>query len=488
MRVLVGPLSSVVCAFLFGGTVAVFAGENPSYVVVTGEQTYAQPEWRTVVDTLRRKHDASLILYRGDVTEAREALSEFMPRYTCFVTPANLADRGFLVAVQRMTRKLDSDPYTDTQWAILTGYTPEDALRIAEYREPLRVKKIFSGTVSIGLDHFKEGYQFSEAKAGDCKRKLADGTVVDQLCPADSTELITAAFQDGVDAIYTSGHGTEQGWQIGYSYPDGAIRGAAGEVYGLDSKGRRIDFKTANPKIYLPAGNCLIGHIPKRDCFATAMMHSAGVNQMFGYTVVTFYGYMGWGICSYFEKMGGEHTLSDSFYANQQALLYEIGKKSPALQTVEFKQYDYDPIRKLAEQYAPQQVDDATGLLWDRDAVAFYGDPAWTAVVDMAEKEWAGSITRIAGSNRYELNITFNQSGSFPDRPLFFFLPQRLENIKLIDGGTYAPVLTDNFVLVPLTGAFKSGKSVRIVFSGTQAELNPTSLLDAPNAVGKTTE
>ncbi|MBN2164177.1 MAG: hypothetical protein JXR25_13585 [Pontiellaceae bacterium] len=488
MRLFLVPALSALCVQLLGGTAASAAEVKPSYVVVASEQTYANPEWRTVMDTLRRKHDASLILYRGDVTEAREALSEFMPRYTCFVTPADRAGRDFLVAVQRMTRKLDADPYTDTQWAILTGYTPEDALRIAEYSEPLRVKKIFSGTVSIGLDHFKEGYQFSEAKAGDCKRKLADGTMVEQLCPVDSTELITAAFQDGVDAIYTSGHGTEQGWQIGYSYPDGAIRGAAGEVYGLDSKGRRIDFKTANPKIYLPAGNCLIGHIPQRDCYATAMMHSAGVNQMFGYTVVTFYGYMGWGICSYFEQMGGEHTLSDSFYANQQALLYEIGKKSPALQTVEFKQYDYDPIRKLAEQYAPQQMDDATGMLWDRDAVAFYGDPAWEAVVDMDAKEWVGSITRIADSNRYELNITFNLSGKFPDRPLFFFLPQRLENIELIDGEKYAPVLTDNFVMVPLSGSFKSGESVQIIFSGTPVADKATSQRDAPNVVGTAME
>ena len=478
MLVVIGVLPQVV----FGAS-GEFDKQLDSYVIVVSEDTFAKDEWKEVVETLGKKYDASVIIYRNSVTDVVERLADYMPRYTCFVEPGDTAGREFVVDVQRMTRKLDSDPYTDTQWAILTGYTSGDALRIVKCSEPLVVDKIFSGTVSVGLDNFDEGYQFSEAGPGICKRKLADGSVIDHPCPADSTKAIVEALQDDVDAIYTSGHGMTTGWQIGYNYVDGFIRGDNGQVYGYDSKGKVLNFSTDNTKVYLPVGNCLVGLLPKRDCYATAMMHSAGVNQMFGYTVVTFYGYMGWGINTYFSDMRGEYSLSESFYANQQSLLYEIGVRFPDLLNMEFDGYDYEKLYGEVVKLYPNDMKDAFGMLWDRDAIGFYGDPAWRATVVNRSLPWADSFEKKADGS-WQLKITASEDGSWPGRPLVYFLPERLNNIEVISGQEYKAEVTDNFILIPLSGKFEKGESIIISFKGDVASSKLASFDSSPVYVG----
>ncbi|MBN2841847.1 MAG: hypothetical protein JXM68_02090, partial [Sedimentisphaerales bacterium] len=468
-------IAALLLAVWPGSSRAIGQSNEPvgSYVVVVSDATYLLEPWREVVDTLRSRYDASLVVYRNGVTEATEPLAEIMPNYTCFVEPADSADRDFVVSVQRLTRKLDNDAYTDTQWAILTGFEPGDALRIASCSEPLTVDSVFSGTVSIGLENVARGYQFNEGAAGVAKRKLADGSVIDMDCPEDTTEAITQAWQDDIDAIYTSGHGTTTGWQIGYNFKGGFIKGEQGIVFGSDAQGQRIDFPSANTKVYLPTGNCLIGLIPKRDCFATAMMHSVGVNQMFGYIVVTFYGYMGWGVNTYFGEMAGQYTLSESFYANQQAILYEIGQRFPDLLNVEFTGYDYQKIHKIAAAAYPDAINDALGMLWDRDALAFYGDPAWQAKVMPAQLPWSGSIEK-GKDDSWQLTIKTDKAGKWPNRPLVFFLPERLVNTEVITGQQYNPVIADNFVLVPLSGDFAAEETVAISFSGSSLAVKAT--------------
>lgn len=117
-----------------GQTVAQVYPPEGSYVVVVGKETYEIPEWREVVDVLREKYDASLIVFDAGPADVVAPLSRIMPRYTCFVRRPTETDRPFIVDVHRALRNLDSDPYTDTIWGILTGYDASDALRIARVR------------------------------------------------------------------------------------------------------------------------------------------------------------------------------------------------------------------------------------------------------------------------------------------------------------------------------------------------------------------
>ncbi len=99
-------------------------------------------------------------------------------------------------------------------------------------------------------------------------------------------------------------------------------RSEKGQLFGLDTHGQRYPIRSDNPKVYLPVGNCLMGHIDGPDAMALAFLNSAGVNQMIGYTVPRWYGYAGWGLLDYFVEQPGRFTLAEAFYANEQALVY----------------------------------------------------------------------------------------------------------------------------------------------------------------------
>jgi hypothetical protein len=62
---------------------------------------------------------------------------------------------------------------------------------------------------------------------------------------------------------------------------------------------------------------------------ALAFLNSAGVYQMVGYTVPTWYGYGGWGMLDYFLEQPGRFTLSEAFFANQQAFIHRLVTSFP---------------------------------------------------------------------------------------------------------------------------------------------------------------
>lgn len=143
--------------------------------------------------------------------------------------------------------------------------------------------------------------------------------------PVDTTRRLVEHLNRGeVDLFITSGHATERDWQIGYSYRNGRFISRGGRLFGVDTAGREFEIVSPNPKVYLPVGNCLIGHIDGPDAMALAWLHAGGARQMIGYIVPTWFGYMGWGLLDYFVQQPGRFTLAEAFFANQQALLWEL--------------------------------------------------------------------------------------------------------------------------------------------------------------------
>ena len=114
---------------------------------------------------------------------------------------------------------------------------------------------------------------------------------------------------------------------------------------------------------------------------ALAFMNSAGVYQMVGYTVPTWYGYAGWGMLDYFVEQPGRFTLAEAFFANQQALIHRLATCFPGLGKGRDRAGSPAGRTKLPRQAQKAGLtwQDAQGLLYDRDSVAFYGDPAWEA-------------------------------------------------------------------------------------------------------------
>lgn len=230
-----------------------------------------------------------------------------------------------------MTRQLNDDPYTDCFWGILTGYNAANALHIARQTRPLTVRKVLSAT-ALPMDMIESGICFSELQKNREMKKEAGGAAKELQGPADTTSALVAALNDDQpDLMVTSGHATEHNWMIGYRYRNGFFECADGQLFGLDTAQKKFPITSPNPKIYLPVGNCLMGHMVGPDCMATAWMNSAGVCQMIGYTVTTWYGYMGWGVMDYFLDQPGRYTFNEAFLANEQALTWRLTTFFPGL-------------------------------------------------------------------------------------------------------------------------------------------------------------
>ena len=118
-------------------------------------------------------------------------------------------------------------------------------------------------------------------------------------------------------------------------------------------------------------------------------------------------------------------------------------------------------------------VNDARGLLYDRDTVAFYGDPAWQARMAPAPRAWEQTLTEKDGVWTFEIKpargektfAPINQNGSQRGgRPLVAFLPRRIKDATILEGASLNPVVTDNFILVPNPRDCDPAKPYRVVF------------------------
>jgi len=461
---------------LWAGALTAVAAPAADYAIVVSRSTQLDHDWGRVVEVLKEKHTGTIVVFDASADEALPKLRELFPRFACFVAQPGEVSRRFVAQVHRLTCKLNDDPYPDCFWGILTGYNAANALRLAEHQEPLTVRKVVAGT-EIPFDMCEEGRWYSELEAGHWTRKEKGGEPETLSGASDTTEALVNALNDyHADLFVTSGHATERDWQIGFRYRNGQFRCENGVLYGLDTKGNRFPIHSPNPKVYLPIGNCLMGHIDGPNAMALAFLNSGGVNQMVGYTVTTWYGYAGWGCLDYFVEQPGRYTLAEAFRANQIALInrlqaYFLGLASEELDD---KGQTKSPIRLTeAARAAGLSADDARGLLYDRDTLAFYGDPAWVARMADRPKAWNQTLTETNGTwtfnicpNRGErtfkpINLNGSQRGG---RPIIQFLPSRLRDASLIEGADLNPVITDTFVLVPNPRECDPARNYRVVF------------------------
>jgi zinc protease len=260
-------------------------------------------------------------------------------------------------------------------------------------------------------------------------------------------------------------------WQIAYPpHRRGQFRCKDGVLYGVDRSNHGFPLRSPNPKVYLPAGNCLMGLIRDKQSMAVAWLSSGGVDQMIGYVVSTWYGRGGWGTRDYFFSEPGRYSLSDAFYFNNQSITWQLQTKFPKSANVEFNQWNIesDPniMGRLAAQlgYRKNEPDlkDNLGLHWDRDTLAFYGDPAWDARLAPQPAKFTQKLA-IHG-DRYTFTLQADDDCT-PGRPPAMFLPRRVKDIKIVAGQELKPLVTSKFIMVMEPGKLERGKACRVVFS-----------------------
>lgn len=455
-------MKKIVLAACMAGLVSVTLAEASDYSVVVSLQTNKQPGWQAVVDALLTRHaNADVLVWENDVSEVLPLLREQHPRHTCFVARSEEASREFVAAVHQLTRQYDKDPYTDTLWGILTGYDAGNALAIAKTDEPLSVKKVASGT-ELALELCEQGVWYDELVKNKKVSKDIDGTPTEQRGPSDTTRALADTLTTGsADLFVTSGHATERDWQIGFRYKNGTFQSKQGRMFGVPLQGEPFEISSSDPRVYMAIGNCLMGHIDGPDAMALAWMNGLGVRQMVGYTVVTWYGYGGWGVLDYFTEQPGRYTLAEAFHANHHALIHRLDHHFDGITGVSLEPgsqrlpaVDPNPAGKQLGLSAL----DCRGLLWDRDTVAFYGDPAWEARLPSRPKAYGQklevqgdtytlTITPQMGSRSFEpVNTNGAQRGW---RPIVQLLDRRIQNVAMISGDDLEVVVADDFILVP---------------------------------------
>lgn len=477
-----GMRAGLLCSLLLACAAGHAVWAAPAnYAIVVSRNTAADTQWKPVVEALADKHEGIVLSYDHSIAELLPDLRRVFPRYVCVVAKPEDATQQLVVAVHRLLRQLDEDPYSDSIWGILTGYDAECALRIARHQKPLDVRRVASAT-EISLEMCHEGVWYSELTPNRAVRKEPGGEPTTLQGPDDTTKVLVDTLNVfRADLFVTSGHATQRDWQIGYGYRNGQFRSHAGKLFGLDTQGRRFPVDSPNPKVYLPVGNCLMGHIDGPDAMALAWMNSAGVHQMIGYTQPTWYGYAGWGCLDYFIEQPGRFTLAEAFYANQQALIHRLETYFPELierAETAARQPAFELSPKARKAGLSQH--DARGLLFDRDVVAFYGDPAWEARMAPGQLAWEQALSESDGVYRFEITPRRGEQTFAPistngsqrgGRPIFCLLPHRVARAEIIEGSELQPVITDNFLLVPNPGTCDAERTYRVVFRAEPASI-----------------
>lgn len=410
------------------------------YVVLVSRQTQADEGWAKVVARLHERRHAEVSIFESDVLECQVALRKAQPRWVCWVArPAELGQQS-AYAMHKLARENDADPFEDFRWGVITGRNAAAALKLAAPEQPLTIRKVGAGT-SFASECVEAGYWFSEFKAGEFWVKDRTSLAVQGQGAADSTESIAQRLNAGdTDCFITSGHATEDVWQPGYRYRNGTFIHRDGVLVGKALDGKLHEVHSANPKVYLAIGNCLMGNVPKKaDCMALAWMNTGGALQMVGYVEPTWFGYAGWGVLDYFVEQPGRFSLSEAWLANHHALLWNLGEAKAGRGKIEQR-----------------------GLEFDQNVTVLYGDPQWSArmapgplrweetLVESSSGEMTWAITPKAGAKTFApVDKNGSQRGG---RPLVAFLPRHAAGWEVVGGGEWKAVAADDFVLLPNPG------------------------------------
>jgi hypothetical protein len=442
---------------------------NGGYAIVVSKATLDDPDWAKVVKLLQAKYtNATVITFQTSVLESHDALARLMPRYTCFVGKPTEVGRVFCAQVHRMTRRLNDDPYTDTIWGIITGYGPEDACRLAAQQSPLLIHRGVGLGLNIGP--FDEAIDFSDGKVGVTTRKKPDGSLEKtDVGEADRAMAFGQAVQDiQPDFMGSDGHASERALEMPWG--KGSLQSRDGKLLAVDHTLRRgYMINSPNPKVYLAYGNCLIGHVDGPKALVLAIMHSLDVDQFVGYTVPTWYGKGGWGVNDWLFGQQGRWDLSESHFINQQFLLQELRARFPKNADYEITPEQFNgpdghgDINAIAQTIQSGDRDEL-GMLWDRDTVVLWGDPAWDARFPAAKAyDWDQKLT--ADHGIYTLTITPHKDGKLGKA--FAFLPHAVKAAKVTEGQATKPVIGAWFVMTPSVGDVTKGNPVVIRFTAT---------------------
>jgi zinc protease len=369
---------------------------TPGYAVAIGRAASADPAWLEVAEALRTKHgvEAPVIEFDESSDAGRVALVQALRQrgstmLSIVLHPAR-AGRDVSAPLQRALRTIDADPEADVRWGIITARTAAGAQRLVAHTQPLTMS-LAAGTADFPMQRFDHSAWWSE-EAAHRFTLHHDGASVDagltERTIGDAAHAVLRAPR--IDLLMTGGHATERGLELGFRRPAGAVEPRDGTLVVRCHDGRVLPLTDASPKAWVGAGNCLLGHVNGPDALAAVAIESFGVRAHVGYVVVTWFGRGGWGTLDRFTKEPGVRTLHEAWHENTDAIVAELARRWPGSESLVIDAWQRDDVnafgREVAAWMKERSIPDAdardlAGLLWDRDAVVYLGDPSWDARV-----------------------------------------------------------------------------------------------------------
>lgn len=488
-------------------TPATAATQNFSpYIIILTGNVAQDPDWIKVAQALALKHaqDKLYLVMLPDLSESAcaDALRKVQARYAAIIAKPEEINRNVVRNLHRAARRVDDDPYGDCIWGIITGYTAEDALRIATADSPLVINRVL-GTTNIGPQRFEHSYCITDW--GENTPIVAQsGHTEPTTTPCDaSTDLGRQLAGKGVQGLFaeelskskpqlivTSSHATQFNLEMPFSkgliFPAGnrfyeadlstmpqvLVRGIQpstkrGKAGILSEVAQQLNCPViepdGEPRVWLAAGNCLLGDaMGTRESMAVTALSAYTCNQLVGYTVPSWYGKGGWGTLSLlFENTAGT-PLAEAWFLNNQFILADSIALSPSLLEARYDGSDLDAKalqRSLSRANFPITADnakDAMGLLYDRDVVAFYGDPAWSATLNEQHSPSPYSITWHS-DKQFTITANSDREGRCA---VWFPTASTGEDATACDAP--GAIFTDDFILFPRLKLSK-GESLTVI-------------------------
>lgn len=425
-----------------------------AYTILISKETTALPEWQAVADALAAKYKAKgwavAVETLPDFSQESLAASlrNTQARYAAAVMRPEEVSRPVVAALHRASRMVDDDPWGDCLWGIVTGYKAADALRIAQTAPPLVIKRLLA-TTNVSSAPFEQSCCITDW-AGFPVLEQSGYTEPRQTTYTPDTpegkniheQGIQGLFADrlekmGAQMLVTSSHATQYNLEMPFSMglifpyenrfyrlPRTAIENfskALGEVMKSGSS-TALQPLTATctpieadntPRVWLAAGNCLIGDAAgNAGSMAVTALSAYTCHQFVGYTVPSWFGEAGWGTLSCFFDNTNGTSLAEAFFLNNQFILDKSMRLAPKSLDIEFNDESISAklvadIRRAGPALkSKEEAQQLVGLIHDRDVLAFYGDPAWSATVDSSHSprpfrlEWKNAKTFTITANK----------------------------------------------------------------------------------------
>ncbi len=461
--------------------------QKGEYTVLTTSATTAIPAWRKVVETLLQKYPESKFIELQQLEEEPcvAELREQKPRYVAVVLRPEEVTREVVNMLHCATRQIDSDPYGDCLWGIITGYSAEDALRVARAKEPLICKKM----LALGkpdCSRMEEAYCLAEEEGFPTIEKRAGGEPQETRHAADTPEgqdILQNGLQErfayrlstqAPDLLVTTGHATPFNLEMPFckglifsannrfyqvdcqhliAFTSARQPAMSGKIGALQSLVEAMHFRSIEPdtkeRVWIASGSGALGDA--RGCTQSmpiTAVSAYGCNQFVGYTATSWHGEAARVLLQLFMNHTNETTLAEAFYLSNQLLIEKTLRLCPDLLRVRFKEGELGPtlqqdLLTANIRLTSRQAHDAVGLVQERDLLAFYGDPAWPVLADSSHTaaplnvEWGEEqIVRITARRDY-------------NGPVALRFPSEKERIAWAGSELDHATVADDFILIP---------------------------------------